>query len=424
MIVRSLPARFGDCLLVTWGSPKRAMLIDAGLGKTYTESLRPALAQCRSLGIRRLELVVVTHIDRDHIGGIEQTLKLQHDHGLPVAEVWFNGEPHLPRAPARPRGVEQGETIGRLLRAQSIPWNTSLAGKAIRIPGSRAVAECHSARGASPHRPGARPGATEATGRSMAEAVRSAEAVEPLPRGPVSPRRPPPVAPIDIDRLAAEPFSEDDSVANGSSIVLLLEQGRKAAVLTGDAYPSLVLAGWKRLVASRGSATKVGSAEAVASWQQHQHLARTVAHTETAEGAGVLGRQRLWSSACADACLGGPRAQGCGTAVQLRQRVLAAVGADRGTTAIRLQGPGRRSRRHRGLALSNWRRPHAVGVIAVVALGPWRTSGLPDPISGFTQADGQFHFHLRARPRMASGCKPRTKPAAKRRPCLKTKRFA
>jgi len=89
------------------------------------------------------------------------------------------------------------------------------------------------------------------------ETVRSAETVEPLPRGPVSPRRPLPEAPIDIDRLAAEPFSEDDSVANGSSIVLLLEQGRKAAVLTSDAYPSLVLAGWKRVVASRGSAPRL-----------------------------------------------------------------------------------------------------------------------------------------------------------------------
>ena len=66
------------------------------------------------------------------------------------------------------------------------------------------------------------------------------------------------MAPIDIDALAAEGFSEDDSVANGSSIALLLERGRKAAVLTGDAYPSLVLAGWRRLVASRGSAPKVG----------------------------------------------------------------------------------------------------------------------------------------------------------------------
>jgi len=109
MIVRSLPARFGDCLLVSWGSPPRAILIDAGLARTYAESLRPALAQCRSLGIRRLELVVITHIDRDHIGGIEQTLTLQHDHGLAVAEVWFNGEPQLPRAPALVVGVGLAE---------------------------------------------------------------------------------------------------------------------------------------------------------------------------------------------------------------------------------------------------------------------------------------------------------------------------
>jgi beta-lactamase superfamily II metal-dependent hydrolase len=257
MIVRSLPARFGDCLIVTWGSPKRAMLIDAGLGKTYAESLLPALAQCKSIGIRRLELVVVTHIDRDHIGGIEQTLTLQREHGLPVAEAWFNGEPQLPRTPARPRGIEQGESVGRLLRAQSIPWNTSFAGKAIRIP----------ARGPLPS--ATLPGGLRITvlapdltqlkrlANLWPEALRSADAGEPLARGPVSPRRPPPVAPIDIDRLAAEPFSEDDSVANGSSIVLLLEHGRKAALLTGDAYPSLILAGWKRLVASRGRAPKL-----------------------------------------------------------------------------------------------------------------------------------------------------------------------
>jgi beta-lactamase superfamily II metal-dependent hydrolase len=258
MIVRSLPARFGDCLLVSWGSPPRAMLIDAGLAKTYTESLRPALARCRSLGIRRLELVVITHIDRDHIGGIEQTLRLQHDHGLPVAEVWFNGEPQLPRAPARPRSLEQGETIGRLLSAKSIPWNSSLGGKAIRVP----------ARGPLPSV--TLPGGLRLTVLApdlvqlkrladlWPEAVRSAEGTQqPIARGAVSPRRPPPVAPIDIDKLAAAPFSEDDSVANGSSIVLLVEQGRKAVVLTGDAYPSLVLAGWRRLVASRGGAPKV-----------------------------------------------------------------------------------------------------------------------------------------------------------------------
>lgn len=233
------------------------MLVDGGLSKTYAESLRPAFAECRRLGIQRLELVVVTHIDRDHIGGIEQMLKVQHDDGLPIAEVWFNGEPQLPRAPAQPKSIDQGEAIGRLLREQAIPWNSSFAGKAIRVP----------ARGPLPSV--TLPGGLRVTVLApdlaqlnrladlWPEAVRSAQALEQLPRAPVSPRRPPPAAPIDIDRFAAETFNEDDSVANGSSIVVLLEQGRKSAVLTGDAYPSLVLAGWKRLVASRGNAPKL-----------------------------------------------------------------------------------------------------------------------------------------------------------------------
>lgn len=63
--------------------------------------------------------------------------------------------------------------------------------------------------------------------------------------------------PIDIDGLAARPHAQDDSETNGSSIALLVEHGRRAAVLSADAYPSTVLAGWRRLVASRGRAPRV-----------------------------------------------------------------------------------------------------------------------------------------------------------------------
>jgi beta-lactamase superfamily II metal-dependent hydrolase len=258
MIVHSLPARFGDSLLVTWGSPPRAMLIDAGLGGTYAESIRPALARCRAQGIGQLELVVVTHLDRDHIGGIEDTLQRQHEHGLRVAEVWFNGEPQLPRTPLRPRSVAQGEALGRQLLEQAIPWNARFGGKAVSIP-ARGPLPCVRL-----------PGGMRVTIlapdfsqlRRLAaiwpEAVAGEEGSAPAAiRGARAVRRPPVSLPIDIDGLAARPFNEDDSVPNGSSIAVLVEQGRRAAVLTGDAYPSAVLAGWKRLVASRGKAPAV-----------------------------------------------------------------------------------------------------------------------------------------------------------------------
>ena len=100
------------------------------------------LARCRAQGVQRLEVVFVTHLDRDHIGGIEATLQRQDEHRLSVAEVWFNGEPHLPRNAPRPRSIEQGEALGRQLVEQSIPWNTRFGGKecvyppAVRCPPS------------------------------------------------------------------------------------------------------------------------------------------------------------------------------------------------------------------------------------------------------------------------------------------------
>lgn len=258
MLIRSLPARFGDCLLVLWGNPPRALMVDAGVGKTYTESIEAAFARCRSDGVRRLELLVVTHLDRDHIGGIDQVVKMRNTHGLSIADVWFNGAPHIPRDPVRVRSVEQAEALGLLLTAQGLPWNAAFGGKPVRLPG----------RGAPPVRE--LPGGLRVTVLSpdlpqlkrlatvWPQAVRSAESPEPAiaTRGP-SPRRPPATVPIDLKTLADKAFEEDTSEANGSSIALLIEHEGRAVVLTGDAYPSVVLKGWRRLIAERGDEPRV-----------------------------------------------------------------------------------------------------------------------------------------------------------------------
>ena len=55
----------------------------------------------------------------------------------------------------------------------------------------------------------------------------------------------------DVAALAASAFKEDTAEANGSSIVLLLEHDGTSALLTGDAFPSVVLAGVTRLLAER-----------------------------------------------------------------------------------------------------------------------------------------------------------------------------
>jgi beta-lactamase superfamily II metal-dependent hydrolase len=132
--IHALQARFGDSILVVWGSPKRAVLIDGGVGKTYSESIRPALAALKAEGIKALEALVVTHLDRDHIGGVAQVTRNRERNGLAIKDVWFNGERHLPAVAPRPKSVAQAEELGRLVVSERMSWNAAFAGRAIRTP--------------------------------------------------------------------------------------------------------------------------------------------------------------------------------------------------------------------------------------------------------------------------------------------------
>src|SRR4051812_424731 len=62
-----LPAKDGDSLLVTYGDQRRTrhLLIDGGRASSYP-MIKPVLA---SIG-EPLDLLVVTHVDQDHILGV------------------------------------------------------------------------------------------------------------------------------------------------------------------------------------------------------------------------------------------------------------------------------------------------------------------------------------------------------------------
>ena len=76
--LEALQAGKGDALLLHWGEPgdPRLIVIDGGPGGTYEESLRPRLEELkaeRGLDSRELlpvEILMVSHIDDDHINGV------------------------------------------------------------------------------------------------------------------------------------------------------------------------------------------------------------------------------------------------------------------------------------------------------------------------------------------------------------------
>jgi beta-lactamase superfamily II metal-dependent hydrolase len=65
----------GDCLLIS-GRDGGRILADAGMRSSYSEHVAPALGRIAQSG-GELDLVYVSHIDRDHIGGV---LQLMEDH--------------------------------------------------------------------------------------------------------------------------------------------------------------------------------------------------------------------------------------------------------------------------------------------------------------------------------------------------------
>ncbi|MFC4035030.1 MBL fold metallo-hydrolase [Streptomyces polygonati] len=132
--VEALPAGNGDCLWVEWThrGTRRRMLIDGGNGSRT--KLPPGLAERfarQPLSERRFDLVVCTHFDNDHIGGL-LPLFAEPPEGFAADDVWFNGRRHL-TAPDL-LGPRQGDRLAELLRVSGQPWNAGTGGAAVAVP--------------------------------------------------------------------------------------------------------------------------------------------------------------------------------------------------------------------------------------------------------------------------------------------------
>lgn len=92
-----LQAEHGDCVLIQGkfdGAILRNILVDGGTTNTYRRSNRPGplkneLAKIKSQG-HKIDLLILTHVDDDHIAGILAGFKQNELLNELTQEVWFN----------------------------------------------------------------------------------------------------------------------------------------------------------------------------------------------------------------------------------------------------------------------------------------------------------------------------------------------
>lgn len=95
--IEVLQANEGDCILISVKSDIH-ILIDGGTKETYKNSLKNRLIQLKNEG-KEIDLLVVTHIDNDHIGGIIELLKEnvsnEKSEIIRIKNIWHNSYRHL-----------------------------------------------------------------------------------------------------------------------------------------------------------------------------------------------------------------------------------------------------------------------------------------------------------------------------------------
>ena len=295
-----LPAAHGDCLWIEWDDDgtARRMLVDGGPSFTYPRLLERIVQLPREH--RVFELLVITHIDADHIDGIVRLLLDADALGVRFERVWFNSRRHLDRLPHRiadDLGAVAGEYVQLLLEELETRTGRSIWNVGFDVDVPDGVIRCDPADGGwlTATLPGGltltvlspdldrlhrlddhwaaelkRLDVDTGTAAALHARLDLDRRLRPLADelggsspSPDDDRMPFEELPDDrfvplTDELGGSSgadmaFGSDTSIANGSSIALLAEwDDGPAALLAGDAFAGVLEASVRRLLADRG----------------------------------------------------------------------------------------------------------------------------------------------------------------------------
>jgi len=131
--IEMLPAKQGDALWIEYGcgEAERRILIDGGPINAYPEFTK----KIESLpeGEKGIELLVISHIDTDHIEGIIRMMAERRcNWQIEPKDIWFNGWRHMNKT--QDLGGREGEFLSALIsRRANEEWNKAFNRGAVMV---------------------------------------------------------------------------------------------------------------------------------------------------------------------------------------------------------------------------------------------------------------------------------------------------
>ena len=248
--VNILPADNGDSIMVRFlgkDNDFHNILIDGGRSRTYRRVIKQEVREIKKRG-EKLDLVVVTHIDDDHIGGILALIRDKENIPL-INKFWFNSGIHFKRnIPEKDNfyeeifiesldnkiSIRQGITLESFLKKNG-QWhlNPILQGQRYDFYGAEVTI-------LSPSNESLRKICGKFTAAKNLEINNE--------KGDLNNH---------ISDLAHKEFREDSSISNGSSIAFLLKIYNTNILFPSDAHPTIIIKSLMSLGFSRNKKLKI-----------------------------------------------------------------------------------------------------------------------------------------------------------------------
>lgn len=238
----------GDCIWIEYGNPEKPhrILVDCGPPQTY-KTICSRINKISQPEMRQFELLIATHIDIDHIGGLMKLIK-NLPTGIKFGDIWFNGYQHLSK-PKGTLGVRQAESITEGIIENGLPWNKSFDGGPVMVPSTGELTQIVLSGGMkltvlSPYRKQLKR-LYPLWHFELKKLHKAVPKPPPLPKkGLLYPIR-------NVEQLAATKYSESQDEANGSSIAILAEYEDQVLLLAGDALSEALSLSLDRLCLQR-----------------------------------------------------------------------------------------------------------------------------------------------------------------------------